>query len=691
MRPRNPANLFTATPIAAALAAITLATPLWTGSAQSAPATTATRLLPQALPGTSYAAQLAIPPGLGYPFAHCELVGQSPRWLTIDCARLQLKGRVPAAPANADANYQLTLRIEDNTGNTQTFPLALRVSNNPQVVSLAEPVAQPPQGPGTLASLTPDARLQPSKNPAEEHQDAAATRPVSAVGASAFAASEATHETSEATDSASAAQLSVATAQLRRTANRTAVRRSTRAAAPKQAAGDNAAGDDPAKAQTGCSAEKPNAPQACKALKDLEDLKYVASDCGKRADKSKCDTAMTNYQNLIDAANADGATLQKDAEDPSKTTTTAAKTDKQTEAQQWEDLACDLQANRAAFKAGTYKIPTGNPPASTSLNGCYQSSPYFRGLLGGIYSAASSTDPQFKLLADLTVDLPIGVDKKPDGIPNSQKIWLWGYTRVGSVSQQASVIDPSQIAADYAKLANAQPSQIVQSFEMNTGIAYQLKAWQGNLTYFDHGSFSLIAGGGALTPLSPSQIQPETFSGLQTSLVSLYPTLTPKSTSCDSAHIGADQLCYISYYPQDRSRFYSDYEAGLRVKLYPSPAYLKASPFPALFDVTVGQNEYVTGGKLRGVVLHFGGSAPISPVPGLYAFGGMDVGINNRADQPINAVLTPFSGSLPSTVPLALKVIQPPPNRDRYSLGFGLDILQLLRTHQIQDAFDKKK
>jgi len=60
MRPRNPANLFTATPIAAALAAITLATPLWTGSAQSAPATTATRLLPQALPGTSYAGAAAI-------------------------------------------------------------------------------------------------------------------------------------------------------------------------------------------------------------------------------------------------------------------------------------------------------------------------------------------------------------------------------------------------------------------------------------------------------------------------------------------------------------------------------------------------------------------------------------------------------------------------------------------------------
>ena len=74
---------------------------------------------------------------------------------------------------------------------------------------------------------------------------------------------------------------------------------------------------------------------------------------------------------------------------------------------------------------------------------------------------------------------------------------------------------------------------------------------------------------------------------------------------------------------------------------------MKASPFPAIFDVTYGQNEYVTGGHMRGGVIHFGGSAPFSPIPGLYAFGAMDVGINNTADKPISAVLTPFTGSVP--------------------------------------------
>jgi hypothetical protein len=450
--------------------------------------------------------------------------------------------------------------------------------------------------------------------------------------------------------------------------------------------------DQPSDVKNGVNCTSTGAPEACAALQEVAG--QAGFSCSGKTSKNNasgtsCHDAIAAYRQLIDAANAASDDLQQTAQDPSQAKSMTEKTAKQSEAQVWANLACELSANFEAYKAGNYKVPTAVPPTSPQSS-CYQSSPYFRGLIGGMYSAASATDPQFKLLTDLTVDLPIGADKRPNGQLNSQSFWLWGYTRIGSVSQQNSVIDPSQIAADYAKLSNAQPSQIVQSFEMNAGAAYRVGSWRSNMTYFDRGSFSLIAGGGALTPLSPSQIAPQTFSGLQSSLVNLYPSLTPGSGSCDSSTVGTKQLCYVSYYPQDRSRFYSFYEAGLRVKLYPSNEYRKASPFPAMFDVTLGQNEYVTGGRFDGAVLHFGGSTPISAVPGLYVFGNMDVGIHNRADQAINAILTPYSTTLPSTVSAALQVIQPPPNRDRYALGFGIDILQLLRTHQLQDAFNSK-
>jgi len=95
------------------------------------------RQLPQAQPGSLYAAQLAIPPGLGYPFQECRLSGDTlPRTLVFDCERLQIKGRVPAG---IEKTYRLTLRISDAQGNNKTFDLSLNISNKPAIVDLGEP------------------------------------------------------------------------------------------------------------------------------------------------------------------------------------------------------------------------------------------------------------------------------------------------------------------------------------------------------------------------------------------------------------------------------------------------------------------------------------------------------------------------------------------------------------------------
>jgi hypothetical protein len=124
----------------------------------ASPAQQSVHPLPQAIPGANYAAQLAIPPGLGYPFAKCALEGNAPRWLTLDCARLQLKGKVPAtaAASTKDADLRVTLHLEDAAGNAREFPLSLRVSAEPQLVSLEDtqssPVPSPLTEPPTPAS-----------------------------------------------------------------------------------------------------------------------------------------------------------------------------------------------------------------------------------------------------------------------------------------------------------------------------------------------------------------------------------------------------------------------------------------------------------------------------------------------------------------------------------------------------------
>jgi hypothetical protein len=95
---------------------------------------------PQARAGAPYDAQLAIPPGLGYPL-RCKLGGDSlPKGFTFDCTSLQLKGR---ALAGVEKSYHFILELADDNGNRRTFTLALSVSSQPIAVALRDQNSPP--------------------------------------------------------------------------------------------------------------------------------------------------------------------------------------------------------------------------------------------------------------------------------------------------------------------------------------------------------------------------------------------------------------------------------------------------------------------------------------------------------------------------------------------------------------------
>jgi hypothetical protein len=105
--------------------------------------------------------------------------------------------------------------------------------------------------------------------------------------------------------------------------------------------------------------------------------------------------------------------------------------------------------------------------------------------------------------------------------------------------------------------------------------------------------------------------------------------------------------------------------------------------FPGLADLTVGQNEYVTGGKLRGMVLHLGGVMPVPAADGIYIFGSMDLGMNFSYNQEnTQLLLTPVPSSPSTTLtylsPSVNIIPVSQPNRDRYRFGFGIDIMHLI-------------
>jgi hypothetical protein len=235
---------------------------------------------------------------------------------------------------------------------------------------------------------------------------------------------------------------------------------------------------------------------------------------------------------------------------------------------------------------------------------------------------------------------------------------------------------------------NQSPEKIVQSFEMGGSLGYKLVGpikGPGGLA-----TINLIGGGGMITPLSPAQANPPTF--VATSETQTYYQSMPVNTTlnlsdqfntanCKSVD-ASNPKCFVVVYPADRLQFFRYYAGGLRIKFYrmdnskdDNGQLHGGYQFPGNFDITFGQNEYVTGGKLHGIVLHAGGTFPIADY--LYLTFGMDTSLTKNS-TPTLPLLT-LAGSNPASDATVVKVRQSQFNRDRYTVGLGFDLAHFLK------------
>jgi hypothetical protein len=159
------------------------------------------------------------------------------------------------------------------------------------------------------------------------------------------------------------------------------------------------------------------------------------------------------------------------------------------------------------------------------------------------------------------------------------------------------------------------------------------------------------------------------------------PSNFPYASSCKVAQ-GATPTCFVAFIPFDRSHFYRHYEGGFRLKIYGEDNDDHELRYPGTFDVMAGQNEYVTGGQFHGAVFHIGGSLPIPVLDGFYGFGSMDLALSNKGNTGNQLLLVPApaSANLTFTSPSVYTISVGQPNRDRYTLGFGIDIFHLYQS-----------
>lgn len=295
-----------------------------------------------------------------------------------------------------------------------------------------------------------------------------------------------------------------------------------------------------------------------------------------------------------------------------------------------------------------------------------------RFIIGFEQSGGASADSKGQPFMDLFINTPLtNATDKPAGFS------IWGDVRLTQTPAQVSAF--SNLASDaIGTLTGEETNEFVSGFDFVVGPEIRIKT-------FKNTDVSLIAGFGAVSPLNPRKsVQifevPKEGSSQRDPFLELFP--------------GAKDKEFIGFISPDRDRFLRQYFGGIRFKTY---TYDKTDDkgvrddnnteeiqnvFPAMFDITFGQSEAVTGGKLVKFVLGIDGFYPL-PFPDkyrfLYLFGTAKFKVGGPKSITKPFILNTAASSVnvtDSTVFIADPISS---NRDFYRIGFGVDLLELFR------------
>jgi hypothetical protein len=294
-----------------------------------------------------------------------------------------------------------------------------------------------------------------------------------------------------------------------------------------------------------------------------------------------------------------------------------------------------------------------------------------RSLIGYDQSGTAASKREFTYFFDLYLSksFPFKQVINPDF---GERLRLWGDFRINSVPQTADATIASFAASGFVSgIQSLQVNQAARVFESLGGIEYRLTGNNALLPSFDRQtkqkfSLSFISAFGFVTPIDQSTSTPTIFKVFDAA-----PGLPPEAKGKE----------FVAFIPTDRDRFFRQYYAGLRVQTFFFNKYnVPLQRFPAQFDVTVGQNEFVTGGRLHGPVLRMEGFFPLPydklKFINLFATAQMIPGRPN-INTPLRLTEAPAGTTFPASNVLLLGV--PQPNRDHYRIGIAFDAIPIVR------------
>jgi len=303
-----------------------------------------------------------------------------------------------------------------------------------------------------------------------------------------------------------------------------------------------------------------------------------------------------------------------------------------------------------------------------------------RFILGVEQSGGASAKSQGKPFLNLFINTPLVNDcnkneqgqvddhcKDSNGEPTNKlpRISVWGDVRLTSTPAQVKAFaNISSAAVD--TILGGEANELALGFDFVVGPEFRFAR-------FDNVTMSFITAFGAVSPLDPKQS------------VELFEV--PKENSSQAEAFfkefpGAKGKEHIAFIAPERDRFLRQYYGGVRFRTYTKESGEIQNVFPSMLDVTFGQSEAVTGGKLHKFVFGLDGFY-VLPFPTdyrfLYLFGSAKFKVGGPKTIKSPFLLDTSASSVKATDANVFIADPIPSNRDVYRIGFGVDLFELFR------------
>jgi|GEM_PF-1915399 len=290
-----------------------------------------------------------------------------------------------------------------------------------------------------------------------------------------------------------------------------------------------------------------------------------------------------------------------------------------------------------------------------------------RFIIGFEQAGAASAESVQKPFLDFFINTPLPFGGQDVLWP---RLSLWGDIRLAASAQQITTFGTAA-ASPVAAFAGGKLNELVTGFDFSAGPEVLL-------TRAGRTHISLIGGFGAISPLTYKQYAP---------IYKVPGASNPQREQFLIDFPGVAGKDFIAFVPPDRDRFLRHYFGGFRFRTYQyekGADYKTDEPrdtFPAMLDVTFGQDEAVTGGRLHKFVVNLDGFLPL-PWPKasslLYLFGTAKFIAGGRKTIKTPYILDTAESSIQLTNDKVF-ITNQTSNRDYYRIGFGVDLIELFK------------